>query len=99
MDHKGGVDGQVVLQVSALAVPQGEESTAQEEGPEHGFGFPFFPPLLYPSAYQPPPLSWNELKEMSFLSCPEQEGQVFNGVSERCCHASTTLEQNSHRYS
>jgi hypothetical protein len=89
----------VVLQVSAFAVPQVEESAVQEEEPEHGFDFPFFPPLLYPSAHQPPPLSWNELKEMSFLNCPEQEGQVFNGVSERCCNASITWEQDSHWYS
>lgn len=85
--------------MSAFAAPQVEESAVQEEEPEDGFDFPFFPPLLYPSAYQPPPLSWNELKEMSFLSFPEQEGQVFNGVSERCCHISTTLEQDSHWYS
>jgi hypothetical protein len=65
MDHEEGVVGQVVLQVSAFAVPQvsvfaapqGEESAVQGEELEHGFDFPFFPPLLYPSAYQPPPLS------------------------------------------
>ena len=37
--------------------------------------------LLYPSAYQPPPFSWKELMDISFLTDPEQSGQVVNGFS------------------
>jgi hypothetical protein len=39
--------------------------------------------LLYPSAYQPPPFSWKELMDMSFLTVPEQSGQAANGSSVR----------------
>ncbi len=37
--------------------------------------------LLYPSAYQPPPLSLKELMDISFLIDPEHSGQVVNGSS------------------
>ena len=37
--------------------------------------------LLYPSEYHPPPFSWKELLDMSFLTGPEQSGHTVRGLS------------------
>jgi len=44
-----------------------------------------FPWALYPSVYQPPPLSWKELIEISFLTSPPQSGQADTGASAKRC--------------
>jgi hypothetical protein len=55
--------------------------------------------LLYPSAYQPPPLSVKDVAEMTFLRDPEQSGQVVSGSSFMLCQLSTTFWQDWHSYS
>ena len=74
-----------------------EELAELSDEEEHFFAPPL--PLLYPSAYQPPPFSWKLDCEMIFLRAPEQLGQVSNGLSERLCHFSMTSLQDWHSYS
>lgn len=55
---------------------------------------------LYPSAYHPPPLSMNELREISrcTLGSPHL-GQSVTGGSEIFCHSSNVCPQAKHSYS
>jgi len=55
--------------------------------------------LLYPSAYHPDPLSWNELLETSFLTAPVQSGHEVNGFSVIRWKTSKTLQHDVHSYS
>jgi hypothetical protein len=54
---------------------------------------------LYPSAYQPDPLSWNELLETSFFTVPAQSGHAVNGFSVIRWKTSKTLQHDMHSYS
>ena len=47
------------------------------------------PPELYRSLYQPPPLSWNELRLMIFAILPLHSGQASGGGSVTFCSRST----------
>src|SRR5581483_4560208 len=46
-------------------------------------------PELYRSLYQPPPLSWNELRLMIFAILPPHSGQASGGGSVTFCRRST----------
>jgi hypothetical protein len=56
-------------------------------------------PLWYPSEYQPPPLSRNEVRETSFSSRPEQLRHLRNGPSPTFCITSVISPHFRQRYS
>jgi len=56
-----------------------------------GFSFGLSVVEAYPSLYQPPPLSWNEVIETSFRTVPLHFGQLFSGGSLNFCCTSTTV--------
>jgi hypothetical protein len=41
--------------------------------------------LEYPSEYQPPPLSWNELIDTNFFTSAAHSGQLLKGSSDIRC--------------
>ena len=55
----------------------GDEDVGDEEVDEED-DLPWPP---YPSLYQPPPLSWNADREISFSRAPEHSVHFFNGLS------------------
>ena len=56
------------------------------------------PPEPYPSAYQPPPLRWKLVLEMSFEMLPSfpQDGQTEGGAALRLCNFSKTFSHSAH---
>jgi hypothetical protein len=53
-----------------------EEDGVEEDGVEEDLPWP-----PYPSLYQPPPLSWNADREISFSRAPEHFVHFFKGLS------------------
>jgi protein involved in polysaccharide export with SLBB domain len=64
---------------SRSCLGQDAEEVVSEAGEEVSFFFPLPPDsLLYPEAYQPPPLSTNDVLEISLWDVPPQTGQIFS---------------------
>lgn len=58
---------------------------------------PDLPP--YPSEYQPPPLSWNAVREISFSRLPEHSVHFVSGGSLNFWITSRVWPQEAQRYS
>ena len=58
-----------------------------------------FEPFEYPWSYQPPPLRWNDVREISFSSLPEHSAHLRNGRSLIFWSTSVTAPHPWQRYS